>query len=117
MAASPETKLLGVVKMRAKPGCADELIAVFHEWFTRQFEQEAGTEVYVLARSPEDPDVFYSLEVFSNRDAQQAHMRHEAMADVLPRFRPLVESVEPAFLDPVRAKGLDLGDLDRGGRG
>ncbi len=51
-------KVVGVIKMTVKPGCADALVELKREQFARQFEGEPATELYVFARSLDDPNVF-----------------------------------------------------------
>jgi quinol monooxygenase YgiN len=60
------------MRIRCKQGAADACAAGF-AGMLEIVSQEPGTLVYIISRSDEDPDVFYSFELFTDEAARQAH--------------------------------------------
>jgi quinol monooxygenase YgiN len=94
-----------LVRIEVAAGRDAELLDLFDEWFA-QFHRETGTEVYVLNRDGDEPNVFWCYEVYRDEDALQAHLASDVLARTLPRYRPLVTSQEVVRLEPIQAKGL-----------
>jgi len=77
-AVQPTEKFACFVRARAHPGRGDELIAGY-EAVRAQVSQEDATELYVLNRSVEDPDLFFCFEIFATREDFDMH-RAKALA-------------------------------------
>ena len=94
-----------LVRIEVHEGRDQELQDVFEEWFA-QFHQEPGTELYVLNRDTEDPNVFWCYEAYRDEDALRAHLSSDVLTRTLPTYRPLVASQQVFKLEPIDAKGL-----------
>jgi quinol monooxygenase YgiN len=88
--------------MTAHEGKGDELAAAFAGLF-EQVEREPGTEVYVLHRSQDDPNVFFFYELFTDADALEAHRDSDAMRAVGPVLGALVKQGERVIGNVVQA--------------
>ena len=100
-------KVSMLAKLRAHRGKGDKLVAAFGTVFD-QVEKEVGTEVYVLNRAADDPDVFWFYELYVDGDALGAHGGSEAVAEAAPLFGPLIAESELIMGTPLRAKGLAI---------
>ncbi len=100
-------KVVAAVAVTAAHGRADELIVLFEAWFDQQWQRDDHTELFVVGRSVEDPDAFYLVSAYSDVAALEAHLRHPLQDEFVPRFRELVVDMRAAFLDPIRAKGIN----------
>jgi quinol monooxygenase YgiN len=89
-------------KITAHPGKGDELVAAFAPLFAHA-ETEPGTEVYVLHRAQDDPDVLMFYELYTDAAALEAHRTSEAMAAAAQQFGPLIAAGEGTVADVVRA--------------
>lgn len=78
MTTTDAPKFACLVRARAHAGRGDELIAGY-EAVRKQVEDEPATELYVLNRSVDDPDVFFCFEIFSSREDFDAH-REKALS-------------------------------------
>ena len=99
----PKVALLA--KFRAKEGKGDELLAAF-EPLIEQVRNEPGTLLYLVNRSKEDSDVFWTAELYSDNDALAAHGASDAMAKAGPILGPLIAQSELILSEPVLAAGL-----------
>lgn len=100
-------KVSMLARLVTHDGGGDELVAAFDGLF-RQVEDEPGTELYVLNRSAEDPNVFWFYELYADGDALGAHAGSEAMQKAATVFGPLIAQSELVMGAPVRAKGIDV---------
>jgi len=100
-------KVSMLAKVRTHDGKGDELIAAFQALFDA-VDGEPGTEVYVMNRSKEDPNVFWFYELYSDADALGTHGTSDAMQKAAPAFGPLIADSELIMGAPVQAKGLAL---------
>ena len=71
-AEGPTEKFAVFVRTRAHPGRGDDLVKAYAPVFA-QVDEEDTTELFVLSRSVDDPDLFYCFEIFSSRAAFDAH--------------------------------------------
>ena len=78
MTATDQPKFACLVRARAHPGRGDDLVAGYEE-VRAQVEGEPATELYVLNRALDDPDVFFCFEIFSSREDFDTH-RAKALA-------------------------------------
>jgi len=95
-------KIAMLGKITVHEGKGDELVAAFSGLF-EQAEKEPGTEVYVLHRMQDDPDVFFFYELFTDEDALEAHRNSDAMKAAAPVYGPLVKQGEGMLADVMRA--------------
>jgi quinol monooxygenase YgiN len=101
------SKVSLLARIVAHEGKGDELVASFDSMF-EHVETEPGTELYVLNRSNQDPDVFFFYELYADGDALGAHGNSDAMKAAAPVFGALIKDSELIVGTPVRAKGLGL---------
>ena len=94
------------VRFTAQPGHGDELEAIL-------LEAAAGTEaeddclLYIVSRSPADPDVVYVTEVWTSREAHDRSLEDEAVRALITRAMPLMAQPPDAqTLAPAGGKGL-----------
>ena len=100
-------KVSMLAKVRAHPGKGDELVAAFAGIFDAVGD-EPGTEMYVLNRAGDDPDLFWFYEVYTDSDALAAHAGSEAMKKVGPSLGALIAESELILGEPLQAKGITL---------
>ncbi|MGH8983641.1 MAG: putative quinol monooxygenase [Acidimicrobiia bacterium] len=101
------SKVSMLAKLRTHDGKGDALIAAFQALF-EAVDGEPGTEVYVMNRSKQDPNVFWFYELYADDTALGAHGGSEAMANAAPTFGPLIADSELILGEPVQAKGLAI---------
>ena len=99
----PNVSLLA--KVTAQEGKGDELIAAF-EPLIQQVRNEPGTLLYLINRSKDDPDVFWTAELYTDDEALAAHGASDAMAEAGPTLGPLIAESELILSEPVLAAGL-----------
>lgn len=99
-------KVAFVVKMTAREGKRDELVAGLGE-LAALAEREPGTEVYAVHVSAGEPAVVWTYELYADEAALAAHRDSEAVRAVARRMRDCVAG-PPEILraEPVRGKGL-----------
>src|SRR5947209_6298018 len=101
--AMPQVSLLA--KVTAQHGKGDELVAAF-EPLIQQVRNEPGTLLYLINRSKDDPDQFWSSELYTDEDAFAAHSGSDAMAKAVPTLGPLIAESELILGELVLASGL-----------
>ncbi len=65
-----------IATVRAKPGKGPEVEADFRAWAEVVAAKEPGTLQYTLHRSREDPQVYFTVELFTDQSAVDAHIRN-----------------------------------------
>jgi quinol monooxygenase YgiN len=100
-------KVCLLARLVAQEGKGDELAAAFDTIF-EQVQQEPGTEVYVLNRSAQDPDVFWFYELYTDGDALSAHGNSDVMKEAAPKFGHLIKDSEMIVGAPIKAEGLSI---------
>lgn len=96
------------VKMEAKPGRRDDLVAGLAPLLAAA-EDEAGTEVYVLHTSDDEPDVVRFYEQYPDADAMAAHSKSDTMREAGMALADLLTGRPEIFLTtPVQGKGLPI---------
>jgi autoinducer 2-degrading protein len=101
------SKVSIVATITAKDGRGDEIIAAF-DGAKDAIAAEPGTEVYVLHRNQNDPNVFYVTELYTDQAAVDAHMSGAAM-QAMAGIGDAIESFDLQFANPVSvavAKGF-----------
>lgn len=97
---------LHVYDFRVKPGTGDEFIRIFEE-FDRSgknpmHQSWAQVSDGVLCRDENDPDHFYLIAEWSDKEAHRA-LRKEIVETIRPQFLELVEGAQfvPIYADVV----------------
>jgi quinol monooxygenase YgiN len=94
-----------LAKVTVHKGKGDELVAAF-EPLIEQVRNESGTLLYLINRAKDDPDVFWTAELYTDDDAFTAHGASDAMAKAGPILGPLIAKSELILSEPVLAAGL-----------
>src|SRR5581483_2210898 len=97
-------KFACLVRTRAHPGRGDELIRGYAPVFS-QVSDEKATELFVLSRSADDPDLFFCFEIFSSRADFDAHRARAREGDALDALNEATAEREYVWGIPVWSKG------------
>ncbi len=97
-------KFACMVRARAHPGRGDDLIKGYAAVYD-QVVTESGTELYVLNRSLDDPDVFFCFEIFSSRADFDAHRATALSGDKLDALNEATAEREFVWGVPVWSAG------------
>ncbi len=89
-----------VARFKVKDGKAEELIAAI-ESLVEQVEKEPGTELSALGRSRDDPNLFWTSELYTDDDAFAAHAESTAMRALAPTLEELIAESEVIVGSPV----------------
>lgn len=101
-------KIAVMAKLIAAEGKGDELEAVLSK-ILPVVQDEEGTEVYVLHRADENPNVFWFYELYRDQGALGTHSSSDAMKEMLRGLGGLLEgSAELIISTPVGGKGVPL---------
>jgi quinol monooxygenase YgiN len=95
-----------VARVTVRDGKADAYLAAFAPLF-EQAEKEPGTLLYAVHRSKDDPNVFWTTEVYADDDAFAAHSASDVHAAAAPVFGDLIAAADVMVGETVMAKGLD----------
>ncbi len=99
-------KIGAAVRFQAQPGQGDSLagvLAAMGETVTRK----AGTELWLVHRTPDAPDTIWLWEIFASAHAQDAHRSQPEYLQGLARIEALLDG--PPLIEPVvpyAGKGL-----------
>jgi len=95
-------------KFTAQAGRRDELVAALSPMFD-VVPGEAGTEVYVLHTSPNEPDAVWFYEIYSDESSFKSHGGSDAFKGVMEKAGPLLNGrPEVAMGTPLNAKGVSI---------
>jgi quinol monooxygenase YgiN len=94
-----------VARVTVRDGKADAYVAAFAP-LLEQAEQEPGTLLYAVHRSTEDPNVFWTTEVYADDAAFAAHGASDVHAAAAPVFTELIAAADVMVGETVMAKGL-----------
>ncbi len=91
-----------VVRLVAQPGGRLALLDAVNR-YADKLEAEPGTEAFVVSLDPEDKDVAWLIEWFSNQTAFEEHRKAQAF-EILMKELPTLLSQPPGILriDPLR---------------
>ena len=95
-----------VARVTVKAGKADEYVAAFTP-LLGQAKKEPGTLLYAVHRSPDDPHMFWTTEVYADDAAFAAHRASEVHAAASPVFTELIAASDVMIGETLMAKGLD----------
>jgi quinol monooxygenase YgiN len=93
-------------RVTVKEGKADEYVAAFTS-LLEQARKEAGTLLYAVHRSTDDPQVFWTTEVYADEEAFAAHSASEVHAAASPVFTELIAAADFMIGETLMAKGLE----------
>ena len=93
-------------RVTVKEGKADEYVAAFTS-LLEQARKEAGTLLYAVHRSRDDPQVFWTTEVYVDEEAFAAHSASEVHAAASPVFTELIAAADFMIGETLMAKGLE----------
>ncbi|MGH9211306.1 MAG: putative quinol monooxygenase [Acidimicrobiales bacterium] len=94
-----------VARVRVKDGRADDYLAAF-EPLLEQAEKEPGTLLYAVQRSSDDPQLFWTSEVYADEAAFAAHSQSAVHAAATPTFAELIADADVVKGELVMGKGL-----------
>ncbi|MBV9795351.1 MAG: antibiotic biosynthesis monooxygenase [Actinobacteria bacterium] len=94
-----------VARVTVCEGRTGEYIAAFARLF-EQAEREPGTILYTLNRSADDPQVFWTSEVYADQEAFAAHRAAEERSGAAAVFTDLIAAADVTVGETLLAKGL-----------
>ncbi len=94
-----------VARVTVRDGKADAYVAACAA-LLEQAEKEPGTLLYAVHRSTEDPNVFWTTEVYTDDAAFAAHGASDVHAAAAPVFTELIAAADVIVGETVMAKGL-----------
>ena len=95
-----------VARVTVRDGKAGAYLAAFAP-LLEQAAKEPGTLLYAVHRSKDDPNVFWTTEVYADDDAFAAHSTSDVHAAAAPVFADLIAAADVMVGETVMAKGLD----------
>jgi quinol monooxygenase YgiN len=99
----PTEKFACLVRIRARPGRGDELIQGYAPVFD-QVDGEKATELFVLSRAVDDPDLFFCFEIFASRGDFDAHRAKARSGEALDALNAATAEREYVWGIPVWSK-------------
>jgi quinol monooxygenase YgiN len=96
-------KFAVLVRTRAHAGRGDELVQAYAPVF-EQVSEEDTTELYMLHRAVDDPDLFFCFEIFSSRADFDAHRAGAKASDKLDPLDAVTAEREFVWGVPVWTK-------------
>jgi (4S)-4-hydroxy-5-phosphonooxypentane-2,3-dione isomerase len=94
-----------VARVTVREGKAGQYVAAFAP-LLEQARKEPGTLLYALHRSKDDPDVFWTTEIYANDAAFAAHGASEVHAAAASVFPELIAESDVIIGETLIAKGL-----------
>ncbi len=94
-----------VARVTVKEGKAEQYVAAFAP-LLEQARKEPGTLLYAVHRSKDDPDLFWTTEIYADEAAFAAHGASEVHAAATPVFTELIARAEVIIGETLMAKGL-----------
>jgi (4S)-4-hydroxy-5-phosphonooxypentane-2,3-dione isomerase len=92
-------------RVTVKEGQADQYLTAF-ERLLEQAGKEPGTLLYAVHRSGDDPNVFWTTEVYADEVAFAAHSSSQAHTEATPIFTELIDTADVLVGKTLMAKGL-----------
>jgi (4S)-4-hydroxy-5-phosphonooxypentane-2,3-dione isomerase len=94
-----------LARVRVKEGKGNEFLAAFAPLLA-QAEKEPGTLLYVVQRSNDDPQVFWTSEIYADESAFEAHSGTDIHAAATPVFTDLIAESDVVIGEALMGKGL-----------
>ena len=100
-------KRFGLVgSFRAQSGQGDALADLLLR-AAAALDANADCELYVINRSPDDPDAVWVTEIWATSEAHRASLEDQTVRELITEARPLIAALGQRFeLLPVGGKGL-----------
>jgi (4S)-4-hydroxy-5-phosphonooxypentane-2,3-dione isomerase len=95
-----------LARVTVKAGKAGQYLAALAP-LVEQARKEPGTLLYAVHRSADDPEVFWTTEVYADDAAFAAHRATEVHAAAEPVFTELIAGADVTIGETVMATGLD----------
>jgi autoinducer 2-degrading protein len=92
-------------RVTVKEGKADQYLAAFAP-LLEQAKKEPGTLLYAVHRSRDDPQLFWTTEVYADDAAFAAHSASEVHAAASAVFTELIAAADVMIGETLMAKGL-----------
>ena len=94
-----------LARVTVKQGKAEQYLAAFAP-LLEQARKEPGTLLYAIHRSNNDPDVFWTTEIYAGDAAFAAHCASDVHAAAAPVFTELIAESDVIIGETLMAKGL-----------
>jgi (4S)-4-hydroxy-5-phosphonooxypentane-2,3-dione isomerase len=94
-----------VARVTVRQGKAEQYVAAFTP-LLEQARKEPGTLLYAVHRSKNDPQVFWTTEIYADDAAFAAHSASEVHAAAAPVFTELIAEADVMIGETLMAKGL-----------
>ena len=94
-----------VARVTVKEGKAGQYVAAFAP-LLEQARKEPGTLLYAVHRSKDDPDLFWTTEIYADEAAFAAHGASDVHAAATPVFTELIARADVIIGETLMAKGL-----------
>jgi quinol monooxygenase YgiN len=80
-----------IAKIKAKPGCENDLEAAFRDMIKKVRAAEPGCQAYILHKSNQDPTLFVWFETYADQAAFDAHRKTDHMKEMGQRIANLLD--------------------------
>lgn len=94
-----------IARVTVKEGKTEQYVAAFTP-LLEQARKEPGTLLYALHRSKDDPDVFWTTEIYADDAAFAVHAASDVHAAASPVFTELIAGADVISGETLMAKGL-----------
>jgi quinol monooxygenase YgiN len=94
-----------VARVTVNQGKAEEYTAAFAP-LLEQARREPGTLLYALHRSKDNPDIFWTTELYADDAAFEAHRASDVHAAATPIFSELIATADITIGETLMAKGV-----------
>ena len=95
-----------LARVTVKEGKAGQYLAALVP-LLEQARREPGTLLYAVHRSADDPEVFWTTEIYTDDAAFAAHRASEVHAAAAPVFTELIAGADVITGETIMATGLD----------
>ena len=94
-----------IARIKAKPGCENDLEAAFRDMIKKVRAAEPGCLTYVLHKSKQDPQTFVWYETYTDDAAFEAHRKTDHMKEMGGRIKDLLDGApQIEFLEELDRK-------------
>ena len=107
MSTSSPQAFIVLARIRIKPGCVDDYIAMSKATDDLVQKNEPGTAHHTFVADPEDPLSFTWSEAFINDDAFLAHLNAPHIAEYFRQHEQLGDSFSLEFYGTIGKKSLE----------
>ena len=100
-------KIAIAARVRVKEGRLDDYLSAFAP-LLEKVENEPGTLVYLVQRSKDDPNVFWTSELYADEAAFELHSSSDVHAAATPVFTELIAEADVTVGEAVMGKGFPV---------